>query len=352
MRRLCALGFLSLPGFACSPPQPREVPRSVAERPQLASTAAPARLQHPKPTPATARLAPSNSTPATARLAPSHSRQGKLSRDELALAVTAHGDLMLRATRSDYARVLATEARQVLYDPALELVWFSDGERLSVLDVRGVPKTHYPPVVIAKDLPAHVEIHVAHAGRHVEPDDACDRAPALTLHWEAEPWIEGGDGQRVTRLEGRDWLVREAGRAPREPSEEHWFHPANPHIPLPTGSTRCEEPSWCGASLTLDRTASGSVMLVLAAQNHGADCWHTRCLLYDSSTKAFATPPDPQRWSRAGDVALGSCGPYRFDRVGRTFLLEDQVCVLDAGCRPLGGTAVGWLTPGPTVGSP
>ncbi len=273
-------------------------------------------------------------------------------RDELALTVTARGDLMLRATRSNYARVLATEARQVLYDPALELVWFSDGERLSVLDVRGAPKTHNPPVVIAKALPAHVEIHVAHAGRHVEPDDACDRAPALMLHWDAEPWIEGGNGQRVTRLEGRDWLVREAVRAPREPSEEQWFHPASPHIPLPTGSARCEEPSWCGASLTLDQTASGSVMLVLAAQNHGADCWHTRCLLYDSSTKAFATPPDPQRWSRVGDVALGSCGPYRFDRTAKTFLLEDQVCVLGAGCRPLGGTAIGWLNPGRTVGSP
>jgi hypothetical protein len=99
------------------------------------------------------------------------------------------------------------------------------------------------PVLIANDVPAHVELHVDRGGTDiVGPEDACDLAPFLQLHWLEESWIEGQGGQRLSDLDGRAWLTRRA----RAPSEERWLHPSDPHVALPSARAHARTPSAAG----------------------------------------------------------------------------------------------------------
>jgi hypothetical protein len=268
----------------------------------------------------------------------------------LFLVTNARAELELRAEGSDFVRRLAANAQHVLYDPELELVWFSDDQRLWVIDLRHPAPATVAPVPIAGPLPPHVEIHIDRGGTHrVEPTDACDVAPILVLHWESEPWIEDDEGQPSTPLEGRAWLAREGARVARSVGAERWLHPADAHLPLPPARARCEDPEWCGAAQPF---AASGWQLVLAEQSEGADCWQFGCLLFDSANGTFGTPPRPSQWGPAEDTPVGPCGPYRFDAAGSAFLIGDLLCAAGGSCQPLGGSSIGWLTPGATLGSP
>lgn len=268
----------------------------------------------------------------------------------LFLMTTARQELQLRAAGSDFVYRLASSARHVLYDPAFELVWFSDDQKLWVIDLREPSPRTLTPVLIASELPPHVEIHVERAGASsVEPVDACDMAPILFLHWEAEPWLEADQGQRSGALPGKTWLARERGRAARAVGAERWLHPSDAHVALPPARARCEDAAWCGASQSVPGTGWE---LVLTEQSEGGDCWHFGCLARDSSKGLFGTPPHPQQWGPADEMPSGPCGPYRFDAAGGSFLVHDRLCLAEAGCSPLDGWAVGWLVPGVTLGAP
>lgn len=269
---------------------------------------------------------------------------------QLFLMKNTRDELELRAARSGFVYPLAPNARHVLHDPALELAWISDEQTLSVIDLRAPAPSTVAPVVIATRLPAHVELHVQRGGQHlVEPVDACDLAPILMLHWGPESWIESDQAQRSTELEGSAWLARESGRVPRAASEERWLHPSDARVSLPPGRARCEDAEWCGASQPFAATGRE---LVLTGQSEGADCWQFDCLLLDSRTGAFGTPPQPSRWGPAEDMPSGPCGPYRFDAAGAAFLVNDRLCVVGGSCETLEGSAIGWLTPGVTLGAP
>jgi hypothetical protein len=275
----------------------------------------------------------------------------------LFLMTNERAELELRAAGSDFTYPLASNARHVLHDPALELAWLSDDQTLSVIDLREPAPDTVAPVVIASKLPPHVEIHVERGGQHmgpegpasVEPVDACDLAPILVLHWEPEPWIESDQGQRSTELEGRAWLARESGRVARPAGEERWLHPSDAHVALSPDRARCEEAEWCGASQPF---AASGWELVLAEQSQGADCWQFGCLLREPRSGAFGTPPQPSRWGPAEDMPSGPCGPYRFDAPGTAFLVNALLCAVGGSCAELGGAAIGWLTPGVTSGAP
>lgn len=310
----------------------------------LACSGSPARqISTADPTPTeTLGAKPGAGAPAPAREWPAKA--------QLFLMKNARAGLVLRAARSGFAYPLASKAQHVLYDPALELAWISDEQSLSVIDLRDPAPNTVAPVVIATKLPPHVELHVERGGKHVvEPVDACDLAPILTLHWAPEPWIESDRGQRSTNLEGSAWLARESGRVARFAGEERWLHPSDPRVSLPPGRARCEDAEWCGAS---QRFAASGWELVLAGQSEGADCWQFDCLLLDPRKGAFGTPPQPSRWGSAEDMPSGPCGPYRFDAPGTAFLVDDLLCAVRGGCEALGGSGLGWLTPGVTLGAP
>lgn len=268
---------------------------------------------------------------------------------ELFLLANARATLELRSAASGFSYPLAENAQIVLYDPALELVWVSDGQTLSVIDLRNPAPHTVAPLVIATGLPPHVEIQVQRGQHQVMPMDACDVAPIVVLHWTSAPWIEADHGQPLTGLAGSSWLAREIQRPVRQSGEQRWFHPSAAHVALPLERARCEDARWCGASL--DYGATG-LRLVLTEQSEGSDCRQFGCLLFDPTSGGFATPPQSPRWGSAPDMPSGSCGPYRFDSGGRVFLVDDLLCAVGGECEALGGVGIGWLAPGLVVGAP
>lgn len=263
--------------------------------------------------------------------------------------VRAGADLELRATSGGFRRVVASGAQHVLHDTTLDLLWYSDERRLWVVDLRASPLDALAPIPIASALPPHVELAVVRGGReYVTPRDTCDVAPALTLHWAATPWLEGGDGQRLSELEGHEWLARERRRARLGSARERAFHPSGDRAPLPASRARCEDAEWCGAALPF---APAGWQLVVADQAQGADCWHFGCLLYEAATTTFASPPLPARRGPAEALPSGPCGPYLFDAAGGAFLIEDQLCAVGGACQPLEAAGIGWLEPGEVVGA-
>jgi hypothetical protein len=273
-----------------------------------------------------------------------------LVKNQLFLLQSARAELVLRGYGSQFEHQLASKAQHVLYDAALELVWFSSERRLWVVDLRESTLAAMRPVLIASNVPHHVEIHVDRGGTDfVEPQDACDLAPFVQLHWTDQPWIEGERGQRLTELDGHAWLARERSRLARAPGEERWFHPSDSHVALPLARAHCEDAERCGAALPF---TPPSWELVLTDQSEGADCWHFGCLLRDSATGAFGTPPKPSRWGSPNDMPSGPCGPYRFNADGSAFLVRDLVCTVAGRCHPLDGSTIGWLAPGAILGAP
>jgi hypothetical protein len=267
---------------------------------------------------------------------------------ELFLWLNGRGALQLRAG-THFEHLLASSVQMVVHDPALELAWLSDGQTLSVIDLRDPAPHTVAPIVIATGLPPHVEIQIERGNHRVAPTDACDVAPILVLHWSSEPSIESDQGELPRPLEGRAWLQRESHRPVRHSGAERWLHPSGAQVRLPLERARCDDAQWCGAAQAL---GTSGLQLVLADQSEGADCWQFGCVLFNPQNGTYATPPQPARWGTAQDTPSGSCGPYRFDAAGRTLLVDDLYCAALGRCEPLGGVAIGWLAPGDTLGAP
>lgn len=72
----------------------------------------------------------------------------------------------------------------------------------------------------------------------------------------------------------------------------------------------------------------------------------------DPATQTFSTPPEARRWASARDVESGTCGPFLFNAEASIYLAVSAVCHVGEACRSLGeGTAIGWLEPGPMLGT-
>ncbi len=257
---------------------------------------------------------------------------------------TRSGQLVLRSVGSGAEQVLAN-AQQSLYDERLELVWFEDGERLWVLDLRALAAG---PVLIAEQLPQHSELHVAR-DRLLEPADGCDTVPVLRLDWSARPAFEAWYATAPPlAARGAAWLVAQLSRPARTLPEQHTFGSGPDTATWSGAGGACEAPFVCGSSLAFGR----GQQLVLVEAGVGADCWHFACLLRDEETGAFATPPDAAHWGPAAAAQPGTCGPYRFNRSGTAFLVGELVCVTGGPCQAAGGRALGWLEPGLSAGAP
>jgi hypothetical protein len=259
------------------------------------------------------------------------------------LVETRTGQLVLRSVGTGAQQVLAN-AQRSLYDERLELVWFNDGERLWVLDLRSLAA---PPVLIAEHVPPHAEFHVARE-RLLEPADGCDTVPVLRLNWTSKPTLEAWYAAAPPlAAAGAAWLVAQLSRPARTLAEQQTFGAARAE---PTGlgaAARCEAPFVCGSSLPFGNGGQ----LVLVEASVGADCWHFGCLLRDD-TGVFATPPEAKHWGPAAAVQPGSCGPYRFNLQGTAFLVGELVCATGGSCQALSARTLGWLEPGLIVGAP
>jgi hypothetical protein len=72
-----------------------------------------------------------------------------LVKNQLFLLQSARAELVLRGYESKFDHQLASQAQHVLYDAALELVWFSGERRLWVVDLRESTLAAMRPVLIA-----------------------------------------------------------------------------------------------------------------------------------------------------------------------------------------------------------
>jgi hypothetical protein len=250
-----------------------------------------------------------------------------------------------------FEQVLASRVANVLYIPELELVWYKVEDRLWVIDTRALGPGKPEPVLIARGVPLVGGMRVERGGeRFTEPDDAGDDEEDLRLHWDAEPWLEGGEERkRIDHLDGRAWLARERRRSVRPVPPLQRFAAGGQRVALPAHPAQCDDPQICGAAVPFGR--SGWQLLV-AHEDHAGDFPEYACLFHDARTDAFATPPEARSWGPAGEAPSGSCGPYAFNADGTVYLAENVVCKVGLACATLrGGIGIGWLEPGVMVGS-
>ena len=198
----------------------------------------------------------------------------------------------------------ATPIDSIAYDGAKELAWYVSDKRLWVLDLRADDDR---PVVIATGLPvAEFEItgwstvsagldDYEGAGRY---NLDLHRYPIIRLL--PEPKVEVGEVGAEDRSEraispalikriklvGAGWLKAQSHR-PNVTSPPKLPNPNS--VTLPKGEAYgCEESSLCGESSHLGGTG---LELVLVSHACGDSC-HTSCLLYDRTSKRFASPVD------------------------------------------------------------
>lgn len=264
-----------------------------------------------------------------------------------------HAPELTLIDRSGRRSVLATDVQEASYDAVSELVWLRTSSELRVYDLR--QKDVWKPaesVLIASGVENGPSIWVSQEGAGVMPDDGCE-SPSIQLDWTREPSIEGMlEPQESAKLEGQAWLARELNRPRRKvPGGRHSefdLRAAKTHSKLPKKLTSCDEPTDCGTSVPF---ASWGIELVLVYDQQGGDCWERKCVLHDPKTGQFARPPLAEHWGSLAETKAGSCGPFQFDATGDAFIYGQSLCTKD-GCTDLGGDAVGWLEPGPTVGTP
>jgi hypothetical protein len=256
------------------------------------------------------------------------------------LVLTNAGAVEVRSSKEGTSRRVIPHADSVLYDPALELIWYIEKAQLRVLDLRAPDDA---PVVLARGMQDIDSIAVRRGTHAVSPHDSCDGSFGV-LNWTAEPTLVSDEGDAVP-LEGRGWLQAQHSRSARKLPPRSFF--LDDKVALPEGLAECEDEETCGTSVLF---GNRGWQLVLVTQTNEGDCPVSACLLRDPQSGQFATPPSPGRWGQPGQVPAGSCGPYFFDELGEAALVDSSLCVAGKPCTSVHGTALGWLTPGPIIG--
>jgi hypothetical protein len=265
------------------------------------------------------------------------------------LLLSDAGELTVRA-KAGTAKTLARDVKEASYDAELELLWLETSTELRVYDLRSSPSES---VLIASGLDGATRLQVDHGESNLVPDDGCD-LPYVELDWSSEPTIVGMvEDIPDLQLTGADWLRAELHRPAREVPKSRMstfdLRATEARVKIPAKRSSCEDASTCGAAVPF---ANWDIALVLVSDRMGGDCWSRTCVLHDAKTQRFASPAAlPLRWDSLAAVEAGSCGPFRFDASGDSFLTERSLCSA-SGCEKLEGRALGWLKPGPTVGAP
>lgn len=256
----------------------------------------------------------------------------------------ADGGIVLASRAALEGLVLVPHADAVLYQSALELLWFRDEERLSALDLRNAGAG---PVLVARGLPDVNRLSVTHPNQTSETEDGCD-LPYISLSWSEASKIEAFSVPAPSlRLENAAWLDSQRARPARSVGQRLDFEASS--LRLPKRILDCEDREACGTSVAF---AGRGLELVRVLDRTGGDCFRRACVLRDPQTGLFAAPPVAQAWSSAEKVERGPCGLYLFDQKQSAFLLGHVLCEPEKPCQELGGNAIGWREPGPVVGAP
>jgi hypothetical protein len=265
--------------------------------------------------------------------------------------------VVARALSSGRSRVLReADAKWVLLDPPLDLLWIQGATTLDVLDLRAPSCL---PTHVVSGLPENVAIEIDRdtgtERTQLKVPDVCSRDAYLFLDWSSSPAVRfvGGDEVKskevVSRasLIGKSWLTRELHRVPGKASFTRKDLTTAPAGPVFVRKAACSVPDLCGRALPF---GSSGQLLILTGHSE-ADCQHYACKLFDPASKTFASPPSPKRFAGFDAIEPGPCGLYRFDRVGEHYLFGETLCSVGGSCEPMGGEAIGWLDGGAAVGT-
>jgi hypothetical protein len=254
------------------------------------------------------------------------------------------GEIWLRSRATGATRLLAKHADTALYHPSLELVWFLDGDRLSVADLR---KPGSAPVAIARGAPAVGHLSIVHPPSSVETEDGCD-VPYLSLDWTETPKVEAFLTEAPgLHIEDAGWLRAQLARPSRAVAERRDF--SKPVVRVPPKLLDCESKQACGQTVPI---GAGGLSLVRVLEKPGGDCIQRACLLWDPRARLFASVPKIETWGAADATAKGTCGPLMLDKTRASFLVEHYLCSIGHGCEDLKVRALGWLVPGERAGAP
>lgn len=267
--------------------------------------------------------------------------------DAVAFVAASDEGAVVAATPDRVLRTLVPGADGAHYQWDLDLIWARRGDDLVVLDLR---QPDPEPVAIASGVP---DAPVFIDGKMATFIDGGGAPEYLTLEWSARPalGLELSFGEIINdetaaaiekaELVGRDWLVAQAGRAPRTDSPG----PAETSKGAgPVGS--CDDDDLCG--LAVEFGASGW-QLYISAHQCGDYC-HSSCLLFEPGAARVALPRAVPTWSSMPTEEGGaSCGPYYFDPSGAVYAHGDEVCRVGEGCVRVGGVVLGLLRPGAVI---
>lgn len=243
-------------------------------------------------------------------------------------------------------------------DAAQDLVWLVREGRLEVLDLREAePK---PTVIVERWFTATEGFVskpvIAVSGVSNAEADTMYAAVHPTLLWKAKPRIGTGQGAyggiwedqdaaakkaiKKAKLVGARWLEAQAARKVRAGAPEPKAPDKPGKVKLPKGVGECEDEELCGEARPFGPTG----WLIVLVRHACGDACHTECLLYDATTRKFASPTAPVTWGKKVDA--GTCFGYDFDAEGKRWLAGDKVCTTKGCATVAKGTAFGWLDGG------
>jgi hypothetical protein len=259
------------------------------------------------------------------------------------LVHTDAGMVIVRSVSNAAPRVLIPHADFVLYDSVLELIWYLEDNQLRVFDLRA---SDAAPTLIVRDMRQLDRVSVVRGAHSVSEQDGCE-TPYAVLDWTANPKVKLFlvEADEKVKVDGRAWLHAQRNRPERSVLAQRRF--LDGKVDIAAELLDCEDEETCATSVAF---ANRPWQLLLVTDKSGGDCWERACLLRDPNSNRYASPPRPERWGPANVAQRGSCGPYRFDQAQSAYLVERLLCPGELPCQDVGGSALGWLMPGETVG--
>jgi hypothetical protein len=221
------------------------------------------------------------------------------------------------------------------WDSAQELIWFTKGATLHVIDLRDPQRAAVP---IAEKMPD--------GGFAVTGVSTADSGTSYAGHYpilvfSAKPKIDPGSGayggiwedqdkearKKISeiKLVGTLWLTAQVARAPARPAAPAATFGDAGRVALPKGVGACDDKEMCGTARTFGPT---TYRLVVTSHSCGDAC-HTACALYDPAGKRYTNPEGGGPWS-ARPEGSGTCDGYVFSPSGTSYLNGQSVCRIAA----------------------
>ncbi|HEY4178401.1 MAG TPA: hypothetical protein VGM90_16255 [Kofleriaceae bacterium] len=290
-------------------------------------------------------------------------------RDSILLTADASGLVARTVDGGRRVQLVVGAVDRPIYDATHGLLWYAQHERLYVLDLgaaRAAPvlvADPAPPLPAiswgACDLCIHVDIE--HATVSITFDDYADPSD---FDRQAEIARARSAVVQLTPA-GRDLLQRLRARqsAPWPPSIT-----LGPEVALPPSASAYRQPgcqrddhaccdNGCGHATALPALRLELVVVgrrCTCAGEFGPPPCHALCVLRDPGTGRFAPLADPTKWG--ADAEPTDCHP-NLDEPGDAYITsraDVELLCTRAGCEPLTGEILGWLTlpPWPNVDIP